>query len=51
VSELINRAVKRGLVRRNTSSDDGRAIRVSFTPDGQRLARLLTEEIVNSSHR
>jgi DNA-binding MarR family transcriptional regulator len=45
VSGLIDRAVKRGLVRRDTSSDDGRAVRVSFTPDGQRLARELTDEI------
>lgn len=45
VSGLIDRAVRRGLVRRDISSDDGRAVRVSLTPDGQRLARLLTEEI------
>jgi len=45
VSGLIDRAVKRGLVRRETSSDDGRAVLVSFTPDGQRLAAQLTDEI------
>jgi DNA-binding MarR family transcriptional regulator len=45
VSGLIDRAVRRGLVRRDTSSDDGRAIHVSLTPDGQHLARLLTDEI------
>jgi DNA-binding MarR family transcriptional regulator len=45
VSGLIDRAVRRGLVRRDISSDDGRAVRVSLTPDGQRLASLLTEEI------
>jgi DNA-binding MarR family transcriptional regulator len=45
VSGLIDRAVRRGLVRRATSSDDGRAVRVSLTPDGQRLASLLTGEI------
>jgi DNA-binding MarR family transcriptional regulator len=45
VSGLIDRAVRRGLVRRDTSNEDGRAIRVSLTPDGQRLASLLTEEI------
>jgi DNA-binding MarR family transcriptional regulator len=38
VSGLIDRAVKRGLVRRDASEDDGRAVRVSLTPDGQRLA-------------
>ena len=45
VSGLIDRAVRRGLVRRDTRNEDGRAIRVSLTPDGQRLASLLTEEI------
>jgi DNA-binding MarR family transcriptional regulator len=45
VSGLIDRAVRRGFVRRDISSDDGRAVRVSLTPDGQRLASLLTEEI------
>jgi DNA-binding MarR family transcriptional regulator len=45
VSGLIDRAARRGLVRRDTSSDDGRAIRVSLTPDGRRLASLLTNEI------
>lgn len=45
VSGLIDRAVRRGLVQRDISSDDGRAVRVSLTPDGQRLASLLTEEI------
>ena len=32
-------------MRRDTSKEDGRAVRVSLTPDGQRLAGLLTEEI------
>ena len=45
VSGLIDRAVARGLVRRETSSDDGRAIRVSLSPEGKRLARVLTHEI------
>ena len=45
VSGLIDRAVRRGLVRRGTSDQDGRAVRVSLTPDGQRLASLLTGEI------
>jgi DNA-binding MarR family transcriptional regulator len=42
---LLHRAVSRGLVRRDTSSSDGRAVHVSLTADGQRLAGLLTEEI------
>src|ERR1700753_104878 len=41
VSGLIDRAVKRGLVR----SDDGRAVRVSLTAEGQVLAAVLTDEI------
>jgi DNA-binding MarR family transcriptional regulator len=45
VSGLIDRAVRRGLVQRDTSSDDGRAVRVSLTSDGQRLASLLADEI------
>ncbi len=45
VSGLIDRAAKRGLVRRDTSNDDGRAVRISFTPDGERLAAVITEEV------
>jgi DNA-binding MarR family transcriptional regulator len=45
VSGLIDRAVRRGLVRRDASSHDGRAVRVSLTPDGQRFATQLTGEI------
>jgi MarR family transcriptional regulator, lower aerobic nicotinate degradation pathway regulator len=45
VSGLIDRAVKRGLVRRDASEDDGRAVRVSLTPDGRELASLGAQEI------
>jgi DNA-binding MarR family transcriptional regulator len=45
VSGLIDRAVRRGLVRRDASGDDGRAVRVSFTSEGQRLAEQLTAEV------
>jgi DNA-binding MarR family transcriptional regulator len=45
VSGLIDRSVRRGLVRRETGSDDGRVVRVSLTPDGRRLARRMTGEI------
>jgi DNA-binding MarR family transcriptional regulator len=45
VSGLIDRAVNRGLVRRDASTEDGRAVRVSLTPDGHRLAAVLTAEI------
>jgi DNA-binding MarR family transcriptional regulator len=45
VSGLIDRAVKRGLVRRDPSGDDGRAVRLSLTPDGRHLARIGADEI------
>jgi len=45
VSGLIDRAVKRGLVRRDASSDDARAVRVSLSPDGYLLAARLTDEL------
>jgi len=45
VSGLIDRAVKRGLVRRDASEDDGRAVRISLTPDGRRLASVGAQEI------
>jgi DNA-binding MarR family transcriptional regulator len=45
VSGLIDRPARRGLARRGSSDDDARAVRVSHTPDGQRLANLLTDEI------
>ncbi len=45
VSGLIDRAVKRGLVRRDPSSDDGRSVRLSLTPDGRRLASLGAAEV------
>lgn len=45
VSGLIDRAVARGLVRRDASDDDGRAVRVTFTAAGERLAGQLSEKI------
>jgi len=45
VSGLIDRAVRRGLVRRDASEDDGRAVRVSLTPDGRRLASAGAQEV------
>ena len=45
MSGLIDRAVRRGLVRRDVSNDDGRVVRVSLTPAGQRLAGLGAAEI------
>lgn len=48
VSGLIDRSVKRGLVRRTASKDDARAVHVSFTPAGHRLAATLTAEIAEA---
>ncbi|NEA35825.1 MarR family transcriptional regulator [Streptomyces sp. SID13031] len=47
VSGLIDRAVKRDLVRRTASTDDARAVHVSLTPAGQRLTATLTAEIAD----
>ncbi|MFB9835540.1 MarR family winged helix-turn-helix transcriptional regulator [Actinoallomurus acaciae] len=47
VSGLVDRAVRRGLVRRDASEKDGRAVRVALTPDGRRLAEVLTEEVAD----
>jgi MarR family transcriptional regulator, lower aerobic nicotinate degradation pathway regulator len=44
VSGLIDRSVRRGLVRRDASADDGRAVRISLTPEGHRLASQLTAQ-------
>jgi MarR family transcriptional regulator, lower aerobic nicotinate degradation pathway regulator len=45
VSGLIDRAVKRGLVRRYASEEDGRSVHVALTPEGHALAREMTAEI------
>ena len=45
VSGLIDRAVARGLVRREASTDDRRAVRLSLTAEGRRLDAPLTGEI------
>ena len=39
VTGLVDRAEERGLVRRDPSSVDGRSVRVSITPLGERLVR------------
>lgn len=36
VTELVNRAVAAGLVRRQTSADDGRVVYVELTEEGER---------------
>jgi DNA-binding MarR family transcriptional regulator len=45
VSGLIDRAVRRNLVRRTASSDDGRSVQVSLTAEGQQLAARATGEV------
>ncbi|WP_329456078.1 MarR family winged helix-turn-helix transcriptional regulator [Streptomyces sp. NBC_01497] len=41
---LVDRAERRGLVRRDPSPHDGRAVQVSLTEEGHILARVLTVE-------
>jgi DNA-binding MarR family transcriptional regulator len=45
ISGLIDRAVKRGLVERVSSPDDGRSVRVALTPEGRVFAGAASEEI------
>jgi DNA-binding MarR family transcriptional regulator len=41
---LVDRAEKRGLLRRDPSPHDGRAVQVSLTEQGHELARVLTAD-------
>jgi DNA-binding MarR family transcriptional regulator len=45
VSGLVDRAVRRGLVARTPSEDDGRSVRLSLTGEGHRLAATGAREI------
>src|ERR1700761_6202384 len=45
VSGLIDRAVQRGLVQKNTDPADGRAVRVTLTAEARRLAAGVVAEI------
>lgn len=45
VSGLIDRAVQRGLVQKNTHPADGRSVRVSLTPHARRLERGIIADI------
>lgn len=45
VSGLIDRAVQRGLVRKDADPADGRAVRVSLTPESRGLASPMITEI------
>jgi DNA-binding MarR family transcriptional regulator len=45
VTGLVDRAERRGLVRRATHPHDGRAVRVASTPQGQQLAARVAGEV------
>ena len=45
VTGLVDRAERRGLVRRSTSPEDGRTVRVALTARGRQLARKLTKQV------
>lgn len=45
VSGLVDRAVQRGLVKREASADDARAVRLSLTEAGRRLEAVLAPQI------
>jgi MarR family transcriptional regulator, lower aerobic nicotinate degradation pathway regulator len=45
VSGLVDRAVQRGLVRKDADPADGRAVRVSLTPESRRLVGPIIAEI------
>lgn len=43
---LVDRSLRRGLVRRESDSTDGRAVRVLLTPEGEKLAEEFYDETV-----
>ncbi|MCW2749435.1 MAG: putative transcriptional regulator, MarR family, partial [Aeromicrobium sp.] len=45
ISGLIDRAEKRGLVKRRASPDDGRTVLVALTADGRRLVAVASQQI------
>jgi DNA-binding MarR family transcriptional regulator len=45
VSGLVERGVQRGLLRREESAEDARAVQVRLTRDGHRLAKVLVAEV------
>src|SRR5262245_61359874 len=50
VSGLIDRAVQRGLVEKNTDPADGRSVRVSLTAQARRLEHGIVAEIGELMH-
>jgi DNA-binding MarR family transcriptional regulator len=51
VSGLIDRAERKGLVRRLAASEDGRAVRVSPTPKGRRIMAAVETDITSALTR
>ncbi|MFC1420031.1 MarR family winged helix-turn-helix transcriptional regulator [Streptacidiphilus cavernicola] len=47
---LVDRAERRGLVRRAASPHDGRAVRVSLTEEGRALGRTITADAARRTH-
>jgi DNA-binding MarR family transcriptional regulator len=45
VTGLVDRAERRGLVRRTTTPEDGRTVRVALTARGRQLAQKLTKQV------
>ena len=45
VTGLVDRAERRGLVRRSTTPEDGRTVRVALTARGRQLAQKLTKQV------
>ncbi len=51
VSGLIDRAERKGLVRRLAASEDGRAVRVSPTPKGRRIMAAVETDVTSALTR
>ncbi|WP_254205915.1 MarR family winged helix-turn-helix transcriptional regulator [Nocardia alni] len=47
VSGLVDRSVRRGLIRRTRSTEDARAVQVTLTAQGQSLAAEITAQIAD----
>src|ERR1700722_9837113 len=47
---LVDRAESKGYVRRSTTVEDGRSIRVALTPDGRRIVNRVAAEIARELH-
>ena len=45
ITGLVDRAERRGLVQRSTTPEDGRALRVSLTPQGHHITQAFATEV------